>query len=536
MTDWPPHGPVNNPSASARWTTVNAEEAFPGVTAPLTWSFYGPGTVRVMIQLWKDLGTLPRSYSLEPESNDKSFVAAFYGRMAMNVDLYGQMADLMPGTSAQALEEQFFGVARGAGPSTSSARRYPIVALKAPVAVLHARRQTIRQRPAISAWRTRSLAAAENASLEQALGLLRDAQRRLEPVLLRHILLTMITQAAFERVRDLAAGAGRPGAELDLVSSSGGTDESRLVEALWALSRTQSVTDNGMSTFLAKYGYHGPDEGHLNGRVWREDPTPVRELVDRYRRLDAEADPALVARRRADRSRRVRAELLAALPRIRRGPAKATLRLAGSMTEIREIGKSTFLQVVDVGRAAARVAGGHLARAERLYAADDVFFLSVDELAGATTVTDLAERARGRREEDAYYRSITLPSTWTGEPEPLRHEPTFTAAPSGADLIGVGVSAGICEGTVRVMSDPVDGEFEPGDVLVCHLTDPSWAGAMVMAGGLVIDVGSAVSHGAIVARELGIPCVVNTRVGTSTLRHGSRVRVDGTAGTVTALD
>ncbi len=537
VTDWPPHGPVNNPSTSARWTTVNAEEAFPGVTAPLTWSFYGPGTVRVMIQLWKDLGTLPRSHSLEPRGHDESFVAAFYGRIAMNVDLYGQMADLMPGTSAQALEEQFFGVSRTAGPSTSSARRYPMVAIKAPRAVVSAWRQTIRQRPAISAWRARSLTAAETASPEQALDLLRDAQRRLEPVLLRHILLTMITQAAFERVRDLAAGVGRPGAELDLVSSSSGTDESRLVEALWALSRKKSVADTEMSAFLAKYGHHGPDEGHLNGRVWREDPTPVRELVDRYRRLDADADPAVVARRRADRSHLVRAELLAALPPTRRALAKATLRVAASMTEIREVGKSTFLQVVDVGRAAARVAGNHLARSERLEAADDVFFLSVDELAAATTIADLAERAQRRRDEDAYYRSITLPSTWTGEPQPLQHEQTCAAPPSaGTNLAGLGVSTGICEGTVRVMSDPVDGEFDHGDILVCHLTDPSWAGAMVMAGALVIDVGSAVSHGAIVARELGIPCVVNTRVGTSTLRHGSRVRVDGTAGTVTVLD
>jgi pyruvate, water dikinase len=70
---------------------------------------------------------------------------------------------------------------------------------------------------------------------------------------------------------------------------------------------------------------------------------------------------------------------------------------------------------------------------------------------------------------------------------------------------------------------------------VSHLTDPNWAGAMVMAGALVIDVGSAVSHGAIVARELGIPCVTNTRVGATALRQGSTVRVDGTAGTVTIL-
>jgi pyruvate,water dikinase len=163
--------------------------------------------------------------------------------------------------------------------------------------------------------------------------------------------------------------------------------------------------------------------------------------------------------------------------------------------------------------------------------ADDVFFLSMDELDGATS--DLRATALRRRDEDAYFRSIRLPSNWTGEPTPLAEE---VVTLSQTTVTGLGVSSGICEGTVRVMADPVDGDFEPGDILVCHLTDPSWAGAMVMAGALVIDVGSAVSHGAIVARELGIPCVTNTKVGTAALRPGLRVRVDGGAGTVTVLD
>jgi pyruvate,water dikinase len=527
----PPSGPVNESSKSARWTTVNAEEAFPGITAPLTWSFYGPGTVRAMIQLWKDLGTLPRSHSIEPSSTDDSFVGAFCGRVAMNVDLYGAMADLMPGTSAQALEEQFFGVARDSGRSSSSARRYPIVAVKAPRAVISARRATIRQQPVIAAWRRKSLDDSQSAGLHAALVLLRDAQRRLEPVLLRHILLTMIAQAAFERVRDLATGAGKPGAELDLVSSRSGTEESRLVEALWALSRGAAGPAQAWDAFLSEYGYHGPDEGHLNGRVWREDAAPVAELVERYRRLDADADPAVVARRRAARSDEVRAELLAGLPAVKRPAAKTAMAFAGSMTQIREMGKSSFLQVVDVGRAAARRVGIHLADADVLDFADDVFFLSMDELDGATS--DLRATALRRRDEDAYFRSIRLPSNWTGEPTPLAEE---VVTLSQTTVTGLGVSSGICEGTVRVMADPVDGDFEPGDILVCHLTDPSWAGAMVMAGALVIDVGSAVSHGAIVARELGIPCVTNTKVGTAALRPGLRVRVDGGAGTVTVLD
>ena len=99
----------------------------------------------------------------------------------------------------------------------------------------------------------------------------------------------------------------------------------------------------------------------------------------------------------------------------------------------------------------------------------------------------------------------------------------------------MGVSPGIAEGTVRVVqdadSDQAD-DFEPGDILVCSITDPSWAPLLSVAAAVVIDIGGPLSHGAIVARELGIPCVINTVDGSRRLRTGDRVTVDGGAGSV----
>jgi len=77
--------------------------------------------------------------------------------------------------------------------------------------------------------------------------------------------------------------------------------------------------------------------------------------------------------------------------------------------------------------------------------------------------------------------------------------------------------------------------MEPGDILVAHTTDSSWASVMFLAGALVVDIGGQISHAAVIARELGVPCVMNTGVGTRTLRTGDRVRVDGSAGTVELL-
>jgi pyruvate,water dikinase len=101
---------------------------------------------------------------------------------------------------------------------------------------------------------------------------------------------------------------------------------------------------------------------------------------------------------------------------------------------------------------------------------------------------------------------------------------------------GLGVSPGVVEGIARVIIDPATSDpLEPGEILVCGATDPSWVGHFLVAAALVIDVGGPMSHGAIVARELGVPCVINTIVGTSRLRTGDTVRIDGTSGTVELL-
>jgi pyruvate,water dikinase len=82
------------------------------------------------------------------------------------------------------------------------------------------------------------------------------------------------------------------------------------------------------------------------------------------------------------------------------------------------------------------------------------------------------------------------------------------------------------------VDDPTFAEVEPDEILVTPTTDPSWASIMFISAGLVVDIGGQLSHAAVVARELGIPCVVNTRVGSRVLHTGDRVRVDGAAGTV----
>jgi len=186
-----------------------------------------------------------------------------------------------------------------------------------------------------------------------------------------------------------------------------------------------------------------------------------------------------------------------------------------------------------VARAAARRVGEHLAGDGVFDSADDVFYLTVDEIVFAlpADVRDLVARRRARRAE---YQRLELPSWWRGIPKPITSD-YRDADDDDAVLTGIAGGSGVVEGQVRVVTDPAVVEVEPGEILVAPTTDPSWASVMFVSAALVVDIGSVLSHAAVVARELGLPCVVNTRNGTRVLRDGDRVRVDGSAGTVTVL-
>lgn len=117
-------------------------------------------------------------------------------------------------------------------------------------------------------------------------------------------------------------------------------------------------------------------------------------------------------------------------------------------------------------------------------------------------------------------------------------EPTDTSTGTGAPALieGLGASTGVVEGAVRVVDDPSFLDVRPGEVLVAPTTDPSWCSIMYVSVALVVDLGGILSHTAVVARELDIPCVVNTRDASRRLRTGDLVRVDGRAGTVRVLE
>jgi pyruvate,water dikinase len=167
--------------------------------------------------------------------------------------------------------------------------------------------------------------------------------------------------------------------------------------------------------------------------------------------------------------------------------------------------------------------------------ADLVFFFTTDELStfwGAPSETAVAH-ALTRRSALDFQQQFEFPEISVGLPQPL--EPQSVEITDGV-LQGRPASRGVVEGLVRVAHTLQEAaELQPGEILVTPITDIGWTPYFSLIGGLVTDLGSSVSHGAVIAREYGLPCVVNTRQATRALQTGNRVRLDGDTGCVTVL-
>jgi len=182
-----------------------------------------------------------------------------------------------------------------------------------------------------------------------------------------------------------------------------------------------------------------------------------------------------------------------------------------------------------------------LEEAERLVQAhvlgekDDIFYLRFQELHDVVRSNRVDEQLI-RRRKDAFrsYQALTPPRVLTSDGEVFAGTYRRDDAPAGA-LVGLPVSAGTVEGRARVILDIAQAELEPGDILVTAYTDPSWTPLFVAIKGLVTEVGGLMTHGAVIAREYGLPAVVGVEHATQLIRDRQRIRVHGTDGYVEIL-
>ena len=296
--------------------------------------------------------------------------------------------------------------------------------------------------------------------------------------------------------------------------------------------------------FALHYGSRGPNEWDLLAKTWETHPELALGAVDRMRVADeskspyARHDAAVVERDRV--AAQVRQQLA--------GDAEtlATFDLAMHSSAVflasRERYKTNEIKVIGEIRMALLELGRRMVERGALDHPQQLFMLQAGELDHFRhEPASFTETLRQRERDFAELAQLDPPFIVNGVVPPLsqwarKGDTAVEIATSGTVLTGTAGSGGTAEGRARVILDPSDPfALEPGDILIAPNTDPSWTPLFVPAGAVVVNVGAMGTHAMIVSRELGIPCVVSVRDATARIPDGARVRVDGSAGTVTIL-
>ncbi|HET7479478.1 MAG TPA: PEP-utilizing enzyme, partial [Rubrobacteraceae bacterium] len=293
----------------------------------------------------------------------------------------------------------------------------------------------------------------------------------------------------------------------------------------------------GLADFLRFYGHRGVAEIDLGQPRWSEDPTHILGVLANYLRLqDPDLAPDVQFRRAEREAESMVVELTrraARKGRIRGKLVGFFLRRTRALMGMREMPKFCIIVLFAQVRALLWSVGEDLATTGLLESAEDIFFLSLPEAWSAVGGEDLRSLIRERRadyEQETRRRHVPriLLSDGTAPDVSAQDSPDSAKGV----LSGTPASGGVVSGRARVVLDPAGAHLEPAEILVAPSTDPGWTPLFLTAGGLVMEMGGPMSHGAIVAREYGIPAVVGVPDATERITTGQEITVDGSAGTV----
>ncbi|MET7455974.1 rifamycin-inactivating phosphotransferase [Streptomyces sp. NPDC005574] len=325
----------------------------------------------------------------------------------------------------------------------------------------------------------------------------------------------------------------------EVVSFLQGVEDEGFLDELTKLAGGSEARE-AIEAYLDQYGMRCVGEIDITRPRWRERPTTlVPVILDNVRNFEPGA-----AERRFEQGRlKAREKEQDVLSRLRALPdgdrkADETQRMIDRVRTFigyREYPKYNIISRYFVYKQALLTEAERLVQASVLSEREDIFYLTFQELHDVVRTHQVDGRLVQQR-EDAYrsYRALTPPRVLTSDGEALTGAYRRDDVPADA-LVGLPVSAGTVEGRARVILDMADADLEAGDILVTTFTDPSWSPLFVAVAGLVTEVGGLMTHGAVIAREYGLPAVVGVEQATRRIRDGQRIRVHGTDGYVEIL-
>ena len=535
-------------------TRCNVGEMFPGACTPLSYSFTARAIDVGMQRMHQRVGI---QGDLQPENR---FIAMSHGQLFLNLSTMSDTATQALGSSAEQMAQSVCGrsldeIDLQANPPPPWPRR--IANGLRYVRYLFSRgraRAAMKRLCETLAIPERDEPAAIWRAIDRRYGAIHDAMDHhlvssavsgvLTPTLLgvlakgetpsesHHAEVAALLAFADEvESADIVAGAER--IQRAVLAQPGGltafAQASPEAALAWIQSEAAGNARAEFARYLARHGHRAVKELELRQAEWRHDPLPLVRSIQVPLRQGAQGDGRA---KNGGADSPAKQSGSPATPR--HGFAIRWLtRFAREAVRSREETKSGLVHVTTTFKVAYRHLGARLVAAGRLPDVDAVFFLTHEEL-GRLCIDDetsLAEVAVARRAIFPTQEHFLFPDVLVGAPEPL--DPRAEAALAGGTVTGAPVSRGMAIGRARVIRSLGEAEsLEAGEILIAPITDVGWTPYFSLIAGLVTDVGSAVSHGAVVAREYGLPAVVNTRTATRVFRTGDVVVVDAERGIV----
>ncbi|BAH07328.1 hypothetical protein CKR_2277 [Clostridium kluyveri NBRC 12016] len=217
------------------------------------------------------------------------------------------------------------------------------------------------------------------------------------------------------------------------------------------------------------------------------------------------------------------------------GETKGMIDLIRNFSGFREYPKYGMVNRYFIYKKALLKEAVKLVQAAIIHEKEDIYYLTFEELRKVICTNKLDYQIIERRKQEyKSYEKLTPPRVITSDGEIITGEYKRENLPAGA-IAGLPVSYGVIEGRARVILNMEDADLEEGDILVTSFTDPSWTPLFVSIKGLVTEVGGLMTHGAVIAREYGLPAVVGVENATQLINDGQRIRINGTEGYIEIL-
>ncbi|PRZ15367.1 pyruvate,water dikinase [Laceyella sediminis] len=292
--------------------------------------------------------------------------------------------------------------------------------------------------------------------------------------------------------------------------------------------------------YLDKYGMRCTGEIDITKPRWSEKPTALIPMIlSNIKNFAPNASARKFEQGRQEALNKER-ELLERLKQLPDGEHKAkqtkqVIRLIRDFIGYREYPKYSMINRFFVYKQALMKEAEQLVQANVIREKEDIFYLTFEELREVVATNKLDDQIiNKRKEEHKRFEKLTPPRVITSDGEIVAGKYKRENLPARA-IVGLPVSSGVIEGRARVILKMEEADLEDGDILITAYTDPSWTPLFVNIKGLVTEVGGLMTHGAVIAREYGLPAVVGVENATKRIKDGQRIRVHGTEGYIEIL-